>query len=173
MLIDILRGAPTWVWGLLVALLALGASQSVPRSLSLRRATAVPAILVMLSFYGVASTFGAHGLALAGWVAGLASVVLLALATNAWSGATWLEQERRVRVPGSWWPMLLIVALFTIKFGVGATLALHPERRADPMFEAFVGLAYGAFSGLFASRGLALWKVARRQALPLVQRLQA
>jgi hypothetical protein len=65
-------------------------------------------------------------------------------------------------VPGSWLPMLLIVALFSVKFGVGVLLAMSPGLALEAGFAAEVGLAYGAFSGMFLGRGLAMWQVGRR-----------
>jgi hypothetical protein len=161
MFISIVQHAPTWVWVLLAALIALGVSQSFPRLMTVRRATLVPAALVGLSLYGVISAFGAQPLALAAWAAGLAAATLAAGAAKAWRGVRWAADQQRLQVPGSWLPMGLILALFTTKFGVGATLAMHPGFAADTSFAVEAGLVYGAFSGLFLARAVVMWKVAR------------
>jgi hypothetical protein len=165
----ILLGAPKWVWPLLVALIALGISQSLPRTLTLRRATLVPVALVGFSLYGVSSTFGGQDAALLAWALAIVLVAVLALAAGAWSGIAWLADERRLRVPGSWWPMLLIVGLFVTKFAVGVALAMQPAHAHDPVFSATVGAVYGAFSGMFLSRGLAMWRVAHASLTRLAQ----
>jgi hypothetical protein len=153
--------APPWVWGLLAALIALGVSQSLPRAVSLRRAAAVPVAMVLLSLYGVATGFASQPLALAAWAAGLAGALWAARATGAWPGIRWSAGERRVLVPGSWWPMLLMLAIFGTKFAVGVMLARQVAVAQEPLFAVAVGLAYGGFSGVFLARGLAMWKVAR------------
>ena len=157
----ILLATPTWVWALLAALVALGVSQSLARSMTLRRATIVPAVLVVLSAYGVMSTFGAQALAILAWAAGLAVAVGVAGAAGAWRGIAWSSREQRLQVPGSWWPMALIMALFAIKYGVGVTLAIQHGLVHDTVFASLVALAYGSFSGLSLSRGVAMWKAAR------------
>jgi len=162
MLTQIIQHAPTWVWALLAGLIALGLSQTFARSMTLTRATIVPVVMVCLSFYGVSSVFGPQPLALLAWAKGLAAAASLTLATRLWRGIAWSSSDQRLLVPGSWIPLVLILGLFLIKFAVGASLAMHPALRTDPIFAAVIGLAYGAFSGMFLGRGIAMWKLARQ-----------
>ncbi|MBW8829673.1 MAG: hypothetical protein JF606_09630 [Burkholderiales bacterium] len=160
MLTQIIQHAPTWVWALLAGLIALGISQTFPRSMTIRRATIIPVAMVALSVFGVTSVFGAHAVATAAWAVALATAVALSAAVGAWRGIAWSAQDQRLQVPGSWWPLMLILGIFTTKFGVGATIAMHPALAHDPLFGAVAGLAYGSFAGVFLSRGVAMWKVA-------------
>jgi len=162
MFIAILQNTPTWVWGLLAALIALGLSQAFPRSITLRRAVIMPMAMVGLSLYGVTSVFGAQPLPLLLWAAGLATTATLMLNLGAGRGVSWSAAERLLRVPGSWWPMATILALFVTKFAVGVTLAMHPSFAHDAAFATGVSLLYGSFSGVFFGRGAAMWKVAHR-----------
>jgi len=162
MITTVLAHVPAWVWVLLAALIALGVSQTFPRSIALRRATIMPIALIVLSISGVTGTFHGEPLALAGWAVGLAGAVAVALSAGAWKGIGWSAQTQRLLVPGSWWPLAIIMGIFMTKFAVGTTLAIHPSSAADPTFATLVSLAYGAFSGVFFSRGLAMWKVAHR-----------
>ena len=162
MITSVLVHVPAWVWVLLAALIALGVSQSFPRTVALRRATIMPIALIVLSISGVTGTFRGDPLALAAWALGLAGATMLALSVGAWKGIGWSAQAQRLLVPGSWWPLAIIMGIFVTKFAVGATLAIHPSSAADPMFSTLVSLAYGAFSGVFFSRGLAMWKVAHQ-----------
>jgi hypothetical protein len=61
MLGAILKGTPVWVWGLLAALLALGASQLPDRKLSLPRVTMVPIAMLGFALFGMVSAFGNSG----------------------------------------------------------------------------------------------------------------
>lgn len=162
MLIHILQGTPVWVWFLLALLVAIGASQTMPRRLSARHVAIVPALMLALSLAGVASTFGAQPIALAAWAAGITLAITLGLDVVAPRGARWMRDTQRFELPGSWLPMGLILALFCIKYGVGVGLALTPGLAANSLFELGIGFAYGAFSGLFAARAIALRRLAVR-----------
>jgi hypothetical protein len=161
MFIAILQHAPPWAWALLAGLVAIGILQMAPRQLTLQRATLLPLALAALSLAGLGATFGWSGAVLFGWAAGVAKTLLTVRFAGGWRGIEWSAATRRVRVPGSWLPLALLVGLFAFKFAVGATLALHPEFSARHGFASVVALVYGAFSGLFLSRGLAMWRASR------------
>ncbi len=155
----VLQHVPNWVWILFAALIAIGISQSVTRRRTLRRATLIPIIMIMLSLYGVMSVF-AHATALAAWAVGVAAALALSPMLGAWKNIRWSEPEQRLIVPGSWLPMMLMLGLFFIKFGVNVTLAMHHELVNDISFAMTVSFAYGLFSGTFFGRGVAMWKTA-------------
>ena len=161
MLIQILRGTPVWVWGLLAALVTVGLTQSMPRRIGARRAMIVPGLMLALSLGGVATTFGARPLALAAWAAGIALAIVFGLEAVAPRGARWVREAARFELPGSWLPMALILGLFCIKYGVGVGLAFAPALAENTAFEVGIALAYGAFSGLFAARAIALRRLVR------------
>lgn len=162
MLLAIVQHTPVWVWGLLAALVALGLAQTRDRDLSLLRVTILPLVLLALSASGVLSAFGHAPVAVGGWGAGLAAALTLARPFVAVRGAVWQGDSATLRVPGSWLPLALIVALFALKYGVGVGLALHPHLANDTAFAGLCSLAYGAFSGLFLARALSLRAVAQR-----------
>ncbi len=162
MMIRILQGTPVWVWGLLALLVILGLSQSMPRRVSARRIVIVPAIMLALSLAGVVTTFGAQPLALAAWAAGVGLAIALGVDAVAPRGARYARESARFELPGSWLPMALILGLFCIKYGVGVGLAFTPALAANMPFEVGVAFAYGAFSGLFAARAIALRRLALR-----------
>lgn len=162
MLMGIIKGTPVWVWGLLAALVALGYSQSRPRRVGMRHVAVVPFVMLALSLAGVASTFGAKPLAFAAWIAGAGLAITLGIELVTPRGARFAREAARFELPGSWLPMGLILGLFCIKYGVGVGLVLTPGLAANLPFEAAIGFAYGAFSGLFAARAIALRRLAAR-----------
>ncbi len=162
MMIRILQGTPGWVWGLLALLVILGLSQSMPRRVSARRIVIVPGIMLALSIAGVVTTFGAQPLALAAWAAGVGLAIALGMDAVAPRGARYARESARFELPGSWLPMGLILGLFCIKYGVGVGLAFTPALATNAPFEVGVAFAYGAFSGLFAARAIALRRLALR-----------
>lgn len=161
MIMSILQQVPRGVWFLLAGLIALGVSMSFTRRRSLRTAVLIPLAMIMLSFYGVVSVFSQPA-ALAAWLTGVVLALGVAAALGLWRDVRWSQQERCLIVPGSWIPLVMIMGLFITKFGVNAMLATHHELGADPMFASLAGFAYGAFSGMFLARGVAMLKVARQ-----------
>ena len=162
--IAIVQHTPAWVWGLLAALVALGLRQTRPLEMSLTRATVLPLVLAALSLSGVLRAFGHMPVALLAWAAGIAAALLLARNAVSVRGASWSASRRMLQVPGSWLPLALIISLFAVKYGAGASLALAPALASDITFAALCSLAYGSFSGLFLARALSLRSLAARSA---------
>ncbi len=161
MIISIFQHVPRFVWFLLAGLIALGISMSFTRRRSLRAAIVIPLAMITLSFLGVISAFH-QPIALAAWVGGVVVALGVSTALGLWSTVRWSHQERCLIVPGSWIPMAMIMGLFIIKFGVNVMLGMHQELGNDAMFIALAGFAYGAFSGMFLARGVAMVQVARQ-----------
>ncbi len=164
MFIAILSHTPAWVWLVLAALVGLGLAQTRPREASVARVTALPVAMVSLSAFGVASAFGPSLLTLACWLVGLVVALAAGRRAVAVRGATWSAATGRLQLPGSWLPLVLIVAVFLLKFAAGVGIGLQPSRAADPQFAGAFSLAYGLFSGLFLARGLSLRAVVGRPA---------
>lgn len=168
MFIAIVQHTPVWVWGLFAALIALGLSQARDREMSLMRVTILPLVMIALSLSGVFSAFGHFPIALGGWATGVGAALTLGRQFGrqffAVRGAAWSQQTATLHVPGSWLPLVLIVALFALKYVAGVSLALHPELAGDARFAGLVSLAYGTFSGLLLARGRSLRNLAKRPA---------
>lgn len=162
MLIAILQQTPRWVWVLLTILIVIGVRQSLPRRRSLRSATIIPVVMIVLSFYGVISVFATQPIALAAWIVGVAGALLLFHLAGAWNDIRWSVSDQTLLVPGSMVPLMLMLGLFFVKFSVNVMLARHHDLASDMVFASLVGLAYGSFSGTFLSRGLMMWKVGRK-----------
>lgn len=157
--ITIVQHTPTWVWGLLAALLALGYAQTRPRRVGPARAALLPAAMLAWSLWSVAAGFGSAP-ALAAWAFGALAAASATAGLGAPAKARWSAAARAFDLPGSWFPMGLIVALFCVKFAVGAGLARQPSLRAELAFASGTSLIFGAFSGVFAGRALALLRLA-------------
>ncbi len=161
---QVIRQTPTWVWGLLAALLALGATQLYHRRASLMRVSVMPVAMTGFSLYGMASAFGRTpqvATTLALWFCAATATAGLALwwRTNAPAGTCFDADERRFDLPGSAVPMALIVGIFLTKYVVGIEVAMQPTLPQDTLFAASVALLYGAFSGIFLARAVRLWRL--------------
>jgi len=158
-----LRGTPTWVWGVLAALVVLGLSQLRDRTASLLRTSLVPVGMTAFSAWGMLSAFGGTPIGaevLSVWI-GIAVLVTAALAPGR-AAATYDPARREYRMPGSVVPLLLIVGIFVTKWMVGVQLAILPRLAADTAFALPVAAVYGIFTGLFAGRAARLWRLALR-----------
>ncbi|MGH8744990.1 MAG: DUF6622 family protein, partial [Burkholderiales bacterium] len=161
MLVEILRHTPAWVFGLFALLIALGMTQARARTLGLVRLALLPLAMLGLSLYGAVSAFGLSELALGSWAAALAAVALASLALPAARGVGYSAAERTFSVPGSWFPLALMMAIFFTKYAVAVTLARQPALHAAPGFVAAACCLYGAFSALFFARALRILRTAR------------
>ncbi|CAN5632340.1 hypothetical protein BH09PSE5_BH09PSE5_46430 [soil metagenome] len=161
-LADILSHIPVWVPVLFLALLAYGLSQTRRRSMTMRRTVIVPLVLLTLSVSGAITTFASPAIALTAWAAGVLASVAFGKGLVDTSRTSYSAEANRFDVPGSWTPLVLMMSLFALKFGVGMVMGLHPALRHDATLTAVASALYGAFSGGFLARSMALWTLARR-----------
>lgn len=161
----ILKNTPSWVWGLLATLLALGLSQISTRRVSALRMTLMPVAMTGLSLWGTASAFSQSplfGYVLLAWAGGAALMLGLIAPRAAAPGASYDAATRTFNVPGSWLPLALILGIFLTKYGVGVELAMQPTLAHDGQYSLIVGALYGLFSGAFAGRAVRMWRLALR-----------
>jgi len=164
MIITILSHTPVWVWGLLAALMALGFSQTRQRRLAPWRLLMLPLVLLGLGLWSMSAGFMALPLSALVWLAALVAGAALLAGRPAQAGAVWLPTEQRLHLPGSWMPMLLILGIFSIRYAANVGMALNPGWRNTPELLLPLALLYGAISGLFLGRALALLKLTRTPA---------
>ncbi|MCP5280938.1 MAG: hypothetical protein H6930_04985 [Rhodoferax sp.] len=162
----IVRHTPHWVWGLLAALLALGASQLAPRRASPLRVCLVPVSLTIFAIYGLVAAFGGSGQE-AGAAGAWLGATIGSLALSLWrfpaplAGTRFDPATNTFALPGSVLPLLLIAGIFLTKYIVGIELALQPSQAQSAPFVLTVALLYGAFNGLFVARLARLWRLTR------------
>lgn len=156
MIVEILRHTPGWVWLLLAALLALGASQLRTRRVPRARLFVLPAVLLGLGMSATATAFRPPAPALAAWALALAAGVMLGRRLPPTAGARWDADRRVLLLPGSVWPLLLIVAVFTLRYSASVALVLHPAWRGAPAVALPLAAASGAIAGALLGRVLAL-----------------
>lgn len=163
---QIIRQTPYWVWGLLAALVWLGASQLVDRTARLVRVVIMPVAMTGFSLYGLASAFGGAGhtsATVGAWMAAAAAAASLALwfQPTAPAGTRYDSASRCFELPGSAMPLALIMGIFLTKYLVGVELAMQPALARDASFALQIATLYGVFNGLFAARSLRLWRLVR------------
>lgn len=148
---------PPWVPVLFLVLVFLGYRFTLPHTVKPARLVAVALAMFGLSLYGVFSAFGAEPLALVAWAAGYGASLSLG-AQRFVSGLT--AVGTRVRVPGSWVPLALVLGIFTAKFALGFAAATHSPLLRQLGFAIVMSLVLGALSGGFGARALAVHRCA-------------
>lgn len=167
-LVPVLRNTPTWVWGLLAGLLALGISQLRDRTASLARVSMLPVAMTILSVSGTLSALGGtphRAVAVSAWlIAAALAFALVWLASGRNAAAQYDPVRRLYALPGSVVPLLLIVGIFLVKYVVGVDLAMAPQLVQETPYVLGVAALYGAFTGVFVGRTSRLWRLSLRPA---------
>lgn len=163
MILQILQHTPLWVWALFAALLALGISQRRTRQVRRGQLLILPLALLALGLWSMAPGFVAQPVVALLWLAALATGTALGRRLAPPAGTVWLAQTQRLQLPGSWWPMVIIVLIFSLRYASGVGLALHPAWRGDLAVQAPLALVFGMLSGLLLGRSLGLMAMTQPQ----------
>lgn len=158
--LHLITHTPLWVWPLLAALLALGLLQTRPRRVWPGQALVFPSVMSVLTPVALTAHPGAHA-RLAGvlFVWGVSTLVTaLAFRRHAlhpsehFSAAT-----RRLHLAGSWGPLCVILAVFSLRYALAATQAVNPALAAQPAFTWTLAALAGLPSGWMVARIRGLW----------------
>ncbi len=149
---------PVGVWIGLAVLVGLGLRQTRARDVSPQGVWVAPIAIGAFSLWGAHTAFAGAGelLSLAGWATGVA----LGLAAN-----RQLDLPRRVsanadgsfRIEGSIAPLLLYMGIFTVRYVVGAALAMQPALATQALVAVCASIAFGFPAGLLAARSRKVW----------------
>lgn len=139
MLRQILQKTPIWVWALLAGLIALGYGQTNDRVVGLQRTMLMPIAMVALSIFGTVSALGASLSVLGIWFAAAAQVASLIMSRPAPASTRFDSATKQYAIPGSWLPMLIILAIFLTKYAVGVSLSMRPSLAHDDVFPIVIG----------------------------------
>ena len=152
-ILEIIKRTPMWVWSILAALIVVGLINLRERIYSRARLVATPIALGAYSLWGATAAFGLRPEVIAAWLAGLA----LAVAANRvlqWPRNARPDGKGSFTVPGSVWPLVLMLAIFSLRYVDTVTLVFHHDWARDAQFSLGMTLAYGTLSGLFTARAL-------------------
>lgn len=153
-----LASVPVWVPVLLLGLVFVGYRQSLPRTVKPMTLVAVALAMSGLSLYGVIGSFGAELPALLAWAAGYAVTLLLGARRFGSHGMSAIGAS--VRIPGSWVPLVLILAIFSARFALGFAAGVQSPVLHQAGFIAAMSAVLGMLSGGFGARALAVHRYA-------------
>jgi hypothetical protein len=137
----------------------LGLWQTRSRNVARAQLMALPLALLALGLWGMAPGFVAQPGAAAGWLLALGAGLAAGLRLRAPAGARWQPEKQRLHLPGSWLPMALIAVIFSLRYGMGVAMALHPAWRSDLQVQLGAGALYGLIGGLLLGRAAGLLRL--------------
>ena len=153
---QIVSQTPPWVFGLFVGLLVLGLMQTRNRKVREWLAYLLPVGMVCLSLSGVHTSFGLQAIPILAWAFGIAVVTLLGSKAMANNGVVYLSQERSFLIPGSWIPLLVIMAIFFVKYVFAVLKSVGVIDVTSTTTAVLFSLIYGCLSGYFSARATTL-----------------
>ena len=151
MLIQILTHTPVYVWVILALLVFRGVVAVREREMDIKKLFIIPVIMLVLSLQDVSAKFGVGLLPLSAWAVGTAGTLL-----RVWQfgreRVTLGAAAGSVRVPGSWAPLAMMMAIFFTKYVTSVSLVMQPSAAQNVLFSLVVCALYGAFNGYFIGR---------------------
>jgi len=159
----IITHTPLFVWALLAFILWAGWSQSRTRLVHPLQIIAPAFAMSLYGFYGTGQTFGWNLAALAVWALG----ALTAFSLFAFAGASTQSSIRdgesgRYRVPGSFLPLFIFLAIFLTKYAMGIMKATAPELMTRLEVMLAISALLGACAGTMFRRFLGFRSAMRR-----------
>lgn len=154
MLQQIIIHTPLWVWAMLAFLVYRGWSAAADREVAIGKVALIPLLMLALSGHGVYQL--AHA---SPWVLGIALAAVLASGLISWivagrAGTVAYPERGTLFLRGSWFPLLMMLSVFVVKYAMGVMLAMHVDLVQGAGFIAVVSLVYGLFIGVSMGRML-------------------
>lgn len=161
MLMQIFTHTPLWVWALAAALLSLGLWQRRTRRVAPSALLGLPLGMLALGLWTLAPAFVLLPVTALTWLLALGGGLMLGHWLPAPRGAAWDPATRRLHLPGSWLPLLLIATIFSLRYVAAVALVLNPALRLSLAFQTPLALVFGLLGGLFLGRSLGLLNLTR------------
>jgi hypothetical protein len=159
-MINILSLIPTWVFGVLALLLALGLMQTRARQVKPGVIAGVAIGMAAWSAWGVLSGLGGQLGPVAAWLAAMATALHVGPRLLSPRGLRLDAASGKVHVPGSWLPLAAMMGIFSVKFGLGMAAGMGAPVVAGSLTATACAGLLGLMSGVFAARARLVVSVA-------------
>lgn len=152
MLQQIISHTPLYVWAILAFLMYRGYLASKDREATLRNLFIIPGVMLALSLQGIVGKFGGSDASLLAWAAGAIVSTAVTWSLIDASRITAHRATGTLHLRGSWVSLVLMMAIFVVKYSVGIVSAMHPELNQSTPFMLTICVLYGLFNGIFFGR---------------------
>lgn len=154
MLNQIISNTPIYVWAILGFLAFRGIKSSVDRELKVRTIVIIPLVMLALSIQGILSGFGADPVVLAAWLATMTVGAAISWSLVNDNNVRILADKGTVFYRGSWAPLIMMMAIFVMKYIVNVALHVSPALHTNTLFAVTSTALFGLFNGLFLGKML-------------------
>lgn len=151
--IGIVTNTPLWVWLILAGLIYLGLQRTRTREMAPVRVLIPAAIFGFIAVAKLVMGRFAEP-AVLGTLAGLIGALALLVAVKPGRRATRIAPDR-LRVEGEWFSLGLIVAIFTVNYGIAVISAIDPVLGASDNLRFLYGFVNATSAGFMIGRAVA------------------
>jgi hypothetical protein len=156
-ILDIVTRAPLWVWPLLLGLIAFGLRLTRDRETSAVALAIMPIVLAGFAVQSLATVITPASLL--GLAIGAAAGIAISIGLEQRNPAARVAPGR-LRIKGEWTPLIIILAIFALRFGNGVMLATDPVLAAGDAVRGIIGVAAGLSGGILLTRAALRLRVA-------------
>jgi hypothetical protein len=163
LVLQALQHIPLWVFGLFIALVALGLLQTRTRQVRKLQLLSAKVALTVVTLISVVQLWWPTpwlALALISWALTGLFVSWALSQTAAPAGASFNPATQRFTLRGSWLPLAFFMAIFACKFVVGMLNAVAPELIRSLPAAIGISALYGLLSGIVIAR---VWRLLKLQ----------
>jgi len=163
-IVNILLNTPWWVFALFALLMWLGFQALRPRSLPIWRLLITPAVFIGWGATSLALQSMSSPILIADWSVTAAIGAAIALTTSRLHNVGIDRARQHVSLPGSAFPLIRNLLIFSAKYGLGVAVATAPASQPDlAVWDIAVS---GASAGYFLGWVARFASVYRRMANP-------
>ena len=151
-MIELLTETPFYVWPLLAYLLFVGFKARTSHFIPAKLMVLAPFCFPLYSAYMIFSQYGVSLMLILSWALSLALGVWVGLLMVRRSPVRVDKERKRMEIPGSGWPLILILSIFAARYFLGWAYEVYPDMTAEKSFlglEFLVATLLGIFMGRF------------------------
>lgn len=178
MIAQIISHTPAYVWALLAFLVYRGFLASRDRDMTLTRLAIIPLVMVGLTLSGLNSHGPLGAAAWLVWALGMLAGAAVAAGLVPFAPGQQGRSGRHAKVVvnrstgtlvqrGSWVPLVLMLAIFAVRYAVAMAGAVQPALLQHGGFAAAVTILFGVFNGIFIGRLVPYVQAWLRQTAPV------
>ncbi|MGP0093275.1 MAG: DUF6622 family protein [Xanthobacteraceae bacterium] len=130
-ILTIVQHTPWWVFALLALLIWLGSQALKPRTLRVWRLLITPVIFIGWGIASLALRSLSAPVLIVDWLVAAAVGAAIAWTTSRLDTVRIDRVQRLVTLPGSAWPLIRNLLIFSAKYAITATVTIAPASKAD------------------------------------------
>ncbi|RYY77186.1 MAG: hypothetical protein EOO52_06830 [Gammaproteobacteria bacterium] len=149
---QILMYTPNWVFGLLTGLVILGLIQVRTRQVSVKQVFIMPVAMTLMSMVSALMNLGFTWTTVLCWLAGVILITSTLVKQLNTSKTIYDRASGKLRLPGSWIPLLIIMAIFFTRYVLGYSIGTNANIVHSIYFKPLMSLLLGSLSGYFIAK---------------------